>query len=226
MNDCLEHRMADRTMSRRPIAARNAWWAKALAGWLARRGVKPNAISVFSVFCAAVSFGAFSWTRSASLQFVPWLFVVGAAGIQARLLCNLFDGMVAVEGGLRTKSGEIYNELPDRIACGLFIIGFAPSIGSSGLDDSLGWAAALLAVFTAYIRTLGASAGAGQEFCGPMAKQQRMFVVTVASLWAAGEVWFQQIPGVITLALMVIVVGCVVTCARRTFRIVRALESK
>ncbi len=37
--------------------------------------------------------------------------VVGVA-----LLANLFDGMVAVEGGLGTPSGILFNDFPDRIA--------------------------------------------------------------------------------------------------------------
>ena len=33
-------------------------------------------------------------------------------GVLGRLLCNLLDGMVAVEGGKRSKSGELYNDVP------------------------------------------------------------------------------------------------------------------
>jgi phosphatidylglycerophosphate synthase len=46
-----------------------------------------------------------------------------AACIQFRLLCNLLDGMVAVEGGKGSVTGPIYNEAPDRIADVLILIG-------------------------------------------------------------------------------------------------------
>ena len=42
---------------------------------------------------------------------IAWL-VAGALLVPARLVANLLDGLVAVEGGLGGKSGEIYNELP------------------------------------------------------------------------------------------------------------------
>ena len=42
------------------------------------------------------------------------LLLLAAAGIQLRLLCNLLDGMLAVEEGFKSKTGDIYNDLPDR----------------------------------------------------------------------------------------------------------------
>ena len=35
--------------------------------------------------------------------------------MQLRLLCNMMDGLVAVEGGLKSKAGDLFNEAPDRI---------------------------------------------------------------------------------------------------------------
>ncbi len=45
---------------------------------------------------------------------LPWF--LAAVGIQLRLVCNLMDGMLAVEGGLKTANGDLFNEFPDRIA--------------------------------------------------------------------------------------------------------------
>lgn len=42
--------------------------------------------------------------------------------MQSRLLCNLFDGMVAIEGGKKSANGDLYNDMPDRFADALFII--------------------------------------------------------------------------------------------------------
>lgn len=41
------------------------------------------------------------------------LYILTAVLIQLRLLCNLFDGMVAIEGKRFTKSGELFNEVPE-----------------------------------------------------------------------------------------------------------------
>jgi phosphatidylglycerophosphate synthase len=40
------------------------------------------------------------------------MFVGAMAGIQLRLLCNMLDGMVAVEHKMHSKTGELYNEVP------------------------------------------------------------------------------------------------------------------
>jgi hypothetical protein len=38
------------------------------------------------------------------------LLLIGIAGMQLRLLCNLLDGMVAIEGGMKGKAGDLFNE--------------------------------------------------------------------------------------------------------------------
>lgn len=214
-------------MTRRPIAARGTRWAGAIARALAKWGLRPNAISVLSVVFAA---GAAACLVSAGKlegggRVLCWLGAAG--GIQLRLLANLFDGMVAVEGGFRTKSGEIFNELPDRISDALILAAAGYAAPGAGWLPGLGWAAAVLAVVTAYVRTLGAACGAAQSFIGPMAKQQRMFALTAACLGNALllplGIWRVDL---VPWALAVVAVGCVVTIARRTARILRELESK
>jgi phosphatidylglycerophosphate synthase len=156
-----------------------------------------------------------------------WRIVVladAALCIQLRLLCNLLDGMVAVEGGQRSKVGEIYNELPDRFADALILIGAGYASPEWSCAVILGWAAALLAVLTAYTRALGVVAGAAQQFCGPMAKPHRMAVMTFAALLALIEVLLHWPARMIPIALAVIVAGCLVTIARRTLRIMRELN--
>jgi phosphatidylglycerophosphate synthase len=198
---------------RRPLQSRDARWAKATASFLAARRVPPNAISIGSVVFAAIAGAALLFSRD--LARIP-LLVVAAIAIQLRLICNLLDGMVAVEGKLGSKSGEIYNDLPDRIADPLILV----AAGYATPYPFLGWCAGLLAVFTAYTRLLGAATGAGQDFRGPMAKPQRMAVMTLAAL---AQIFT---PYALTAALALIVLGCVVTIARRTANIKRILESK
>src|SRR4051812_23358387 len=176
-------------LTRRPIRARDTRWAAGCARFLATHGFQPNQISVASAFVAAGA-GTCLWFSGAAPSGRAGLLLVAAAVlIQVRLLCNLFDGMVAVEGGLKTKSGEIFNELPDRFADAFILIGAGYAAPRIEWMPLLGWAAAVLAVMTAYVRSLGASAGASQQFCGPMAKQQRMALVTLASVVAAVIGW-------------------------------------
>jgi phosphatidylglycerophosphate synthase len=153
--------------------------------------------------------------------------VLGAVLVQMRLLANMFDGMVAIETGQTTPGGELWNEVPDRVSDSATLVGLGLAAGS---DMTLGFVAALLAVLTAYIRAMGKVAGAHQEFCGPMAKPQRMFLVTVAALWCGltpvswqpGAILNVElgIPGIV---LGVIIAGCVLTVIRRLRRISAAL---
>jgi len=157
---------------------------------------------------------------------VAWSFAGAAACVQLRLLCNMLDGMVAVEGGFRTKTGEIYNELPDRFADVLILVGAGYSSSTSPTLIMLGWAAAVGAVLTAYVRALGATAGASQYFLGPMAKPHRMAVITAACLGTALLIVIRKPYDLIQPALWVIVTGCVITVARRSLSILRELEAK
>jgi phosphatidylglycerophosphate synthase len=218
--------MTEPSLTRRPIKARDTKWAAAISRWLARIGLRPNQISLLSILFAAIAGLCLLLTNRAGVTSAIWLFLAAAGCIQLRLLCNLFDGMVAVEGGLRSKSGEIYNELPDRFADAVILVGAGYSLSTSPLLTTLGWAAALLAIITAYVRTLGASAGAAQYFVGPMAKQERMAVLTIACIGTSLCLAFWKPLSLIPIALPLIIAGCTITIWRRCLLIVRDLEKK
>lgn len=201
---------------RRELATRNRSWARAVAAWLAARGVRPNAVSVASVVVAAITAGAFvtGWPLAA------------AAGIQLRLLCNMLDGMLAVEGGLKTKTGDIFNELPDRLADVVMLVGAGYALRELPHGPVLGWLAAVLALMTAYVRVLSGSLGLPQHFLGPMAKQHRMFVLTLGALAAAGEALVGRPPRAIAVALGMIVLGSAITTWRRAARLLLDAEAR
>jgi phosphatidylglycerophosphate synthase len=211
------------SLTRRPLKSRESRWARTLARWLVAARVPPNGISLASL--------AFALTGAAAMLTAPLcmpgtragLWMAAALCVQLRLLCNLLDGMVAVEGGLGGKSGEVYNELPDRIADPLLII---PAGYATGLawGPELGWLAGMLALFTAYVRLLGGAVGLPQSFAGPMAKPQRMAAMTLGLLVAALAVPLSLDGAVLTLALAVVALGALITAARRTSAILRALE--
>ena len=134
------------------------------------------------------------------------------------------DGMVAVEWGTASRAGEVFNDLPDRLADTIILCaaGYAAA-GRHG--PALGWAAAVASLLTAYLRVLGRSVGAGTYFIGPMAKQHRMALLTAASLVAAVVVhrdWHCQ---GLAVALGLLIAGCAVTAVRRLRRILSDLEA-
>jgi phosphatidylglycerophosphate synthase len=211
--------------SRRPLRSRETRWAREAARAAARLGLSPNAISLASVGFAAVAGGALALSAGPDAPARAGLLVLAAAAIQLRLLCNLLDGLVAVEGGKGTAAGAVYNELPDRVADLLIFVGAGASIGWVSWGWTLGWAVAVLAIMTAYVRALGASLGAGHHFAGPMAKQQRMAATTAACLASAVLASPDPNGALMTAALVAIGLGSLVTVVRRTRLVVRALDN-
>ena len=132
---------------RRPLKVRDARLAQKIAKWLSKKNITPNFISVTSVFFALLSAACFVLMPFYNYLWLPFL---AALFIQLRLLCNLFDGMVAVEGGKSTRSGELFNDIPDRIADPLIIVAVGYSIPMFSWAESLGWFAGLLAVMTLF----------------------------------------------------------------------------
>jgi hypothetical protein len=90
----------------------------------------------------------------------------------------------------------------------------------------LGCAAAMAALFTAYIRVLGGSLGLTQRFTGPMAKQHRMFVLTIAALCAAGATALGMTARAMPIGLAIITAGSIVTAYLRIRAIAREMESR
>ncbi|HEX8916476.1 MAG TPA: hypothetical protein VF796_29260 [Humisphaera sp.] len=202
---------------RRPIKARSSRWASALSARLAAGGVTPNAISAASVAFAAAGAAALVSLRWAA--WCPWLtaglMVVAILGIQGRLVCNLLDGMVAVEGGKGGPLGGIYNDLPDRLADPLLLAAAGYAAWPLPFAVELGWLAAAGSLLTAYVRVLGKSLGAGTTFAGPMAKQHRMALLTGGCLVAAGLGFVGLARWPLYVVLAVVAIGCVLTCGRR-----------
>ena len=202
---------------RRPIAARGAGWTRGLLRLLLATPITPNQISLLSVAFAAL--GAWALLEGVSR---PWLYLAAAACIQLRLLCNLMDGLVAVEGGRGSKLGALYNEFPDRAADSLLIVAAGYAAGLPWL----GWAGALAAALTAYIRVAGGALGLPQDFRGPMAKQHRMALLTVACLLALVEALVSDTRVTLRLAGAAILLGSLATCWTRTHAIACALEER
>jgi phosphatidylglycerophosphate synthase len=207
--------MSSAEENRRPIKARSAVWAQSTAQFLARNNISPNQISAASVVVAAIG--------AAALFLLPTIagLIAFAVAIQLRLICNLLDGMVAIEGGKKSALGQLYNEFPDRLADSIFIVALGYAIDVPWL----GWLGALAAALTAYVRVFGGAIGLAQDFRGPMAKQHRMAVLTIACIIGAIEwsAWGTQ--NGLTIAAYVIAFGALMTCITRTLAIARQLNN-
>ena len=159
--------MTDRVtkIERRPLASRKWRYSILLAGWMAQHGVEPIAISLFGM-AAGILGGLMLWFTSWGIA-APLFWLLAAGLAQLRLLCNLIDGMVAIESGKTSPVGELYNEVPDRVSDAATLVGLGYAAGGV---PWLGFLAAILAIFVAYVRAAVKVAGGPQDYSGPMAK--------------------------------------------------------
>lgn len=210
------------TDTRRPLASRQTGWAQRTARWLSRTRLTPNRISQGSILFAALACAAFWVSAHTGPKIAILLLLLAALACQMRLLCNLFDGMVAVEGGKSEADGPFWNEAPDRAADLLILTGAGLATG----QPALGLAGGAFAIATAYIRELGRAEGLGSDFSGPFAKPQRMATLTGGAILAAFETGFFGSRYTLLLALIVTVVGTAYTALSRAARMIRALKNR
>ena len=202
--------------NRRPLKSRQTGWAKQAASLLLRTGIRADHVSMFGILFALLG----GWA-AVEAPGEPWLYLAAAIGIQLRLLCNMLDGLVAVEGGRKSAYGPLFNEVPDRIEDSVLLIAFGWAAGQLWL----GLLAALLAAITAYVRALGGSLGLGQDFRGPMAKPHRMAALTLAAVAAFVEALTMDSRFVVEIALWIIVAGAALTAMRRTLGLAAKLRA-
>ncbi len=197
---------------RRALKVRDKKWVNKVAEYISQKRITPNQISITSVFFALLA-GACLLRFGVNQNL--WLLVMAAVFVQFRLLCNLFDGLVAVEGGKSTPSGELFNDVPDRLADVMIIVPLGYVVNGFDYAIELGWLVGVLAVMTAYVRTLAVSMGSPTSYIGPMAKQHRMALVTFGCLLAALEFWVRGSYLSFYVVLWVLLLGTLITVYRR-----------
>lgn len=206
--------------NRRPLTSRDTGWAAYVTKRLAATSITPNQISMAGMVAAL--FAGLSFLAAGYAE-TRWPFLLlGAFFCQMRLLCNLFDGMVAVEAGRAAPDGGFWNEFPDRVSDLFIFMGVALGLGL----PALGFAATSFAFLTAYVRELGVNCGAGADFAGPMAKQQRMALITGAAVLSVLEPLWSGQGELLEIALWIVAVGAGVTALRRAVRLVIKLRNR
>lgn len=205
--------------ARRPLKSRSSQWAGGLSRGLLALGASPNQVSVASSVFAILA--AALMLQGPSFLGTSFAWLLAAVCIQMRLVCNLMDGMLAVEGGLKTPNGDLYNEFPDRISDVVILAALGHAAGGSN-DVVLGWMAACGALMTACVRMHGASLTGAHDFRGPMAKPHRMAQATAVCVLMA----FWPSTAIVKWALMLMVVGIGITIIRRLAALSAQLSKK
>lgn len=209
-------------MERRPLTSRKTNLANQAAKFLSGNNISPNSISLLSIVFSLLALICYIYANEKSF----YLFVASLC-IQLRLICNLLDGMVAIEYNKKSIYGNLYNDIPDRLADIFIILGAGfyschhESTAAFGLN--LAWINALLAVLTAYVRVLGASLGTPMFFSGIMAKPQRMAILTMTNLLSL--IPHLTIP-FFSIALTIMLIGQCLTIVKRIKLIALDLKQK
>jgi len=97
-----------------------------------------------------------------------------------RMTLNTIDGVMAIQRGKHTLTGEIVNALPDRYS-DIFVVG---GIALSPLcRDWLGLVALATMFLVSYTGMLGKAIGVSWQHQGPMGKVERMIIMMVFALF-------------------------------------------
>ena len=185
----------------------------AIAKYLVAKGVSPNAVSLAGMLFSIAAGVSLAFATSTVAAPLAWF--AAATFIVARLFANKLDGMVAREAGRTSPIGLIYNEVPNRISDVFVLVGLGFAAGGA---PTLGWLAALLAVFVAYVRLQVDETGAREESPGLLEKCHHLLIVVLCALWcsfnppAPSDNGFLTAP---TLALTAVALASVWTTFRR-----------
>lgn len=211
--------------SRRPIASIFRRTADLAVRLCVKARISPDAVSYSSIVAAAIAGGMF-WQSSRFPNFL----LLAPLFCFVRLWLNMLDGMVAIASRTASKRGEIVNEVPDRISDLLIFAGVAHS-GFCTHPVILYWAA-ILAVMTAYIGVIGQAVAGRREYGGIMSKPWRMVWLAIGA-WIT---WILLAAGVDRISPsnlrpldgigVLIIIGCVQTCAVRLRRTLALLDAR
>ena len=207
----------------RPGVGRNLGLSHRLARTLSQTGLTPNQISVGGLLASFLALAL--WTSASMLETPLATWILGLGGVlmvQLRLLCNLFDGMVAQNNNQASHLGALYNELPDRLS------DVATCVGVGLFTDqlALGLALAVASILVAYLRVLGQALAARHDFGGLMPKQVRaqllcaLVLLALLAQWSAAG-WL--IP-VLPYLFASILAGTIWTLGQRAMRLHGALK--
>ncbi|WP_017916455.1 CDP-alcohol phosphatidyltransferase family protein [Xanthomonas sacchari] len=210
--------------------ARRAQWRTRLALALSARGATPNGVSWIGLACAVLAALMFALAWREPPANAAALLVLAALALQARLLCNRLDGLLAQQAQMIGRAGAVYNEAPDRLSDVAVCLGVGYGLQPVlGVGAELGWAAALVCVGTAYVRMLGLACAVREPLQGPMARVQRMHWLSLAALAAAAALLLQHATlayMLLAVALALLIAAAALTIAIRVRAIVRELEWK
>jgi CDP-diacylglycerol---glycerol-3-phosphate 3-phosphatidyltransferase len=167
--------------------------------WLAKIGVTPNQVTIFTTSLAFACGGLVLWNNSLLILIPPLMLV--------RATLNVIDGMLAREHQMKSTLGGILNELADVVFDAAIFLPFGLLPGVSGYLVAI---LVVLSIISELTGVLGLTVGGSRQYDGPMYKTDRgvMFSI-IAILYLVGifpNPWLDLVwIGLIALSVLTIV---------------------
>jgi CDP-diacylglycerol---glycerol-3-phosphate 3-phosphatidyltransferase len=139
--------------------------------WLARIGVTPNQVTIFTTCLAFVCGSLIVWNNSMLILLPPLMLV--------RATLNVIDGMLAREHQMKSTLGAILNELADVIFDVAIYLPFGLLPGVSGYLVAI---LVVLSIISEMTGVLGLTVGASRQFDGPMYKTDRGVIFSIIGI--------------------------------------------
>ncbi len=161
---------------------------------LARMGVTPNQITVAAIILSVITglLILFFYEMTYILLLVPAVMFV-------RMALNAIDGMLAKEHDMKTRLGNVLNELGDVVSDACLFLPFACIQGFSAPLIVL---IVTVSIISEMAGVMGEVIGASRRYDGPMGKSDRAFMFGVIAIFGAFE-WLLGFWMTIILSLMV-----------------------
>lgn len=183
-----------------------------LVGRLATAGVTANQVTLAAA-AGSVAIGLLVGWQAAHLA----VFLLVPVWMLLRMAFNAVDGMLAREFDQESRLGAYLNELGDVVSDAAIYAPFAllPPFGPAGVGLVV-----VLASLAEYAGVLGAVAGGGRRYDGPLGKSDRALVFGALGAWAGLGLplpaWFAWLMPLLALLLAVTVVNRVRAGLRQT----------
>ena len=155
------------------------------AGWLARRSVTANEVTVAAVILSAIQGAFIAWQPAA-----VWPLLLMPVTLFARLCLNAIDGLLAREHGLASNLGIILNELGDLTSDTML---YLPLAFVPGVPAPLIVVAVCLALVSETMGVVASQVSGVRGNEGPMGKSDRAVLLgelaVSLGLRVAPEAW-------------------------------------
>lgn len=177
-----------------------------------------SAISANQLTLTAVALSLVGGIALGLSSFEPRLMLVAVPVVAARLALNALDGMVARSARTASPSGELLNELGDRVG-DLLLVGGLVLAGHG--DLRLGAVALGVITLPGAVGVTARAAGGVRRYEGPLSKPDRMAALAVASVLTLAL----PVGPVISGYFVLLIAGVLLTTANRYRHAHRQLRS-